>query len=173
MHNELNRVVKKPAYKEINCEKQTMDEQSEIWDQYFKARDNSIITDLFEGQLCSKLECMACHHKSLTFDNFMDLSISIPRKAVRYTGYIDINECIRGYTASEKMDACGYKCSKCKAVDNMEKDMTIFRFPKVLCIHLKRFYQSTMRREKLSTTVNIPQTLDMRPYAPYSSKYHF
>jgi ubiquitin C-terminal hydrolase len=101
----------------------------------------------------------------------MDLSISIPRKAVRYTGYIDINECLSSYTASEKMENCGYKCSKCKAVDNMEKDMTIFRFPKILVIHLKRFYQSTMRREKLSTTVNIPQTLDMRPYAPYSSKY--
>ena len=86
----------------------------------------------------------------------MDLSISIPRKAVRYTGYIDINECLRGYIASERMDACGYKCSNCKAVDNMEKDMTIFRFPKILVIHLKRFYQSTMRREKLSTTVNIP-----------------
>jgi hypothetical protein len=49
MHNELNRVVKKPSYKEIDCDKQTMDEQSEIWDKYFKARDNSIITDLFEG----------------------------------------------------------------------------------------------------------------------------
>ena len=86
----------------------------------------------------------------------MDLSISIPRKAVRYTGYIDINECLKNYMASEKMDNCGYKCSKCKGIDTMEKDMTIFRFPKILVIHLKRFYQSTMRREKLSTTVNIP-----------------
>jgi ubiquitin carboxyl-terminal hydrolase 2/21 len=24
----------------------------------------------------------------------MDLSISIPRKAVKFTGYVDINECI-------------------------------------------------------------------------------
>jgi len=52
----------------------------------------------------------------------------------------------------------------------MEKDITIFRFPKILVIHLKRFYNSTMRREKLSTTVNIPDTLDMKPYAPHSSK---
>ena len=52
----------------------------------------------------------------------------------------------------------------------MEKEMTVFRFPKILVIHLKRFYNSTMRREKLSTTVNIPTTLDMRQFAPYSSK---
>lgn len=68
------------------------------------------------------------------------------------------------------MEKCGYKCTNCKAVDNMEKEMTIFRFPKILVIHLKRFYNSTMRREKLSTTVNIPTNLDMRMYAPYSSK---
>ena len=70
------------------------------------------------------------------------------------------------------MERCGYKCSKCKGVDNMEKDMTIYRFPKILVIHLKRFYNSTMRREKLSTTIKIPAVLDMRPYAPYSGKFY-
>ena len=49
IHNELNRVVSKPPYKEIDCDKETIEKQSEIWAQYFKARDNSIITDLFEG----------------------------------------------------------------------------------------------------------------------------
>lgn len=99
----------------------------------------------------------------------MDLSVSIPRSAVRYTGYVNVLDCLNSYIAPESMERCGYKCSKCKAVDNMEKDITIFRFPKILVIHLKRFYNSTMRREKLSTTVNIPDTLDMRPYAPHSN----
>ena len=67
------------------------------------------------------------------------------------------------------MENCGYKCSKCKGVDNMEKDITIFRYPKILVVHLKRFYNSSMRREKLSTTIQIPTTLDMRPYGPYSN----
>ncbi len=53
----------------------------------------------------------------------------------------------------------------------MDKDFSIYRYPKVLVIHLKRFYNSTTRREKLSTTVNIPDVLDMSPYAPRSSKY--
>lgn len=55
----------------------------------------------------------------------------------------------------------------------MQKVMTIHRFPKVLVIHLKRFYNSTMRREKLSTTLNIPERLDMREYAAGSSKCRF
>lgn len=53
----------------------------------------------------------------------------------------------------------------------MTKDMSLFRFPRILVIHLKRFYNSTMRREKLSTTVQIPETLDMSPFGPQSSKY--
>ena len=170
MHNELNRVVQKPKYKEIDCDKLAIDEQSEQWSRNNQARDDSIITDLFEGQLCSRIQCQKCQHSSYTFDNFMDLSLSIPRKAVRYTGYVDIKECLEAFMAPESMEKCGYKCAKCKGLDDMEKEMTIFRFPKILVIHLKRFYNSTMRREKLSTTVNIPTSLDMRAYAPHSSK---
>lgn len=101
----------------------------------------------------------------------MDLSVSIPRKAVRITGYIDMDECLRNYIAPEKMEKCGYKCSQCKNEDNMEKEMTIFRFPKILVIHLKRFYNSSIRREKLSTTINIPTNLNMTPYATKSSNH--
>ena len=103
----------------------------------------------------------------------MDLSVQIPRKAVRYTGYIDVDECLKTFTATEKMENCGYKCSNCKGIDNMEKDISIFKFPRILVVHLKRFYNSSMRREKLSTTIQIPTTLDMRPYGPHSSKFTF
>ena len=101
----------------------------------------------------------------------MDLSVSIPRGAQRITGYVDVSECINAYTTVENMEKCGYKCSNCKSVDNMEKRFTIFRAPKIMVVHLKRFYNSTMRREKLSTTVKIPDSLDLTPFAtPESSK---
>lgn len=48
----------------------------------------------------------------------------------------------------------------------MSKDITVFRFPKILVVHLKRF----SRREKISTTVNIPTELDMSPFGPVSGK---
>jgi ubiquitin C-terminal hydrolase len=129
MHNELNRVANKPKYKEINCDHKSSSEQSRIWADYFKERDDSIITDIFEGQLCGTIQCKKCGFKSFSFDNFMDLSVSIPRQAYRITGYIDLKKCIETYTKKELMDPCGYKCQNCKAVDCMEKDMTIYRFP--------------------------------------------
>ncbi len=57
---------------------------------------------------------------------------------------------------------CGYKCEACKKSVNVEKDLTIYRFPKILVIHLKRFYHSAMRKEKLNSNVKFPEQLDMR-----------
>jgi len=98
MHNELNRISKKPKYQCIDCDKETPDIQSEIWAQYFKS-DDSIITDLFEGQLCSSINCRKCGHMSLTFDNFMDLSVSIPKS--RGFGSVGVDDLMKGFVKPE------------------------------------------------------------------------
>ena len=51
----------------------------------------------------------------------MDLSVSIPRRGVKITGYIDLSECLRSFISPEKIDECGFKCKKCKKVDNFNK----------------------------------------------------
>lgn len=54
---------------------------------------------------------MKCKHASYAFDNYMDLSVSIPRKGVRITGYITLEECLKNFIQPERMEECGYKCS--------------------------------------------------------------
>jgi len=49
IHDELNRVKSKPQYKELKFDKLSIDKQSEEWYKYYKARDDSIMTDLFGG----------------------------------------------------------------------------------------------------------------------------
>lgn len=49
MHDELNRVTSKPAYRELNFSNMPVEQQSEEFYRYYKARDDSIMTDLFEG----------------------------------------------------------------------------------------------------------------------------
>lgn len=49
MHDELNRVSKKPKYLELTFNKLSVAEQSEKWTQNYRERDDSIMTDLFEG----------------------------------------------------------------------------------------------------------------------------
>jgi len=42
----------------------------------------------------------------------------------------------------------------------MKKDMTVYRLPKVLVLHLKRFSKSG----KIKSKVSLPLQLDMIPY---------
>lgn len=66
----------------------------------------------------SKIECKACKHKSLAFDNFNEISLSFPRKSYRIMGYIDLKDCLENFVKDEKMEECGYKCENCKKLDN-------------------------------------------------------
>ena len=60
MHDELNRVTTKPAYRELDFQNVPIEQQSEEWSRYYKARDDSIMTDLFEGQLINRTQCLGC-----------------------------------------------------------------------------------------------------------------
>lgn len=54
---------------------------SEVADEAWKhhlERDHSIITDLFYGQLKSKVTCQTCGHDSVRFDAFNLLSLPLP-----------------------------------------------------------------------------------------------
>jgi len=120
----------------------------------------------------NKIECRKCGYKSLAFDNFMDLSVSIPRSNSRIIGAVSVEDCLKNFVKEEEMNS-GYKCSKCKSSTSLMKGMSIYRLPKILCLHMKRFYTSSIRREKLNTTVNMNEILDMKPFAPYSSKFMY
>lgn len=52
------------------------------WQDYVRKND-SIITDIFAGQLQSTVECLFCNHKSYTFDPFLDLSVPVPSASKR------------------------------------------------------------------------------------------
>lgn len=170
MHDELNRVARKPGYKELNFQNVPLNRQSEEWAEYFKARDDSIITDLFGGQFVNKTECLSCGFKDWAFDTFLDLSVEFDRKGVRITGMTSVQDCLNRFFAPEEMRDTGFKCDGCKMKVNIEKQMTIYRFPKILVIHLKRFYHTAMRREKINTLVNFPKQINMKEYGPHSGK---
>ena len=59
----------------------------------------------------NRTQCLSCGHCSLAFDNFMDLSVEIPKKAVKFTGQISIDNCLEKFIEVEKMIGTGYKLS--------------------------------------------------------------
>lgn len=84
LHEDLNRVKKKP-YIELKDADGRPDEvvSKESWDNYLK-RNNSVIVDYFHGLLKSHVTCPQCECVSTTFDPFCYLSLPLPPKKNSY-----------------------------------------------------------------------------------------
>ncbi|KAF5179141.1 Ubiquitin carboxyl-terminal hydrolase [Thalictrum thalictroides] len=83
LHEDLNRVKFKP-YIEIKDANGRPDEEvaDECWEIH-KARNNSVIVDVCQGQYKSTLVCPVCSKVSVTFDPFMYLSLPLPSTETR------------------------------------------------------------------------------------------
>lgn len=81
LHEDLNRIQKKPAYYEIKDRDGAKDRDvsDEYW-KFYMERNSSALSDLFCGQLRSEIHCNTCNHRSLCFDVFWDLSVPVPKK---------------------------------------------------------------------------------------------
>eukprot|EP00795_Rhopilema_esculentum_P015115 gene15115-6296_t len=78
LHEDLNRVHDKP-YIELKDSAGRPDKEvaQEAWENHRK-RNQSIIVDLFQGQLKSQVRCLACGNSSVRFDPYTFLSLPIP-----------------------------------------------------------------------------------------------
>lgn len=84
MHEDLNRVTEKP-YSELKDSDGRADSvvAHEAWTQH-NARNQSIVIDLFYGQLKSKVSCLGCGRDSVRFDPFSLLSLPLPVENFTY-----------------------------------------------------------------------------------------
>jgi ubiquitin carboxyl-terminal hydrolase 2/21 len=162
LHEDLNRVRQQPAYEELkDIDGELVVAQSERWWSHFCARNDSFIFDLFGGQLRSTLSCSKCKSVSIAFDPFMDLSLPIPkpksslfRSAKNVTS---LEDCLDEFFASETLDHQEKVfCKKCGKHTVMQKRLSLFRFPKVLVLHVKRFATHAVSVSKITTEVTFP-----------------
>ena len=88
LHEDLNRIMKKP-YVELGSHVGKTDAQfaEESWQDH-KKRNDSIIVDIFHGLLKSTLNCLVCNEISIKFDPFCYLSVPLPSKKERLVEFI-------------------------------------------------------------------------------------
>lgn len=84
LHEDLNRVLKKPYIEKPELPEGKFENKEEVckladdcWIAH-KRRNDSVIIDLFVGQYKSTLICPECQHISLTFDPYNDLTLPLP-----------------------------------------------------------------------------------------------
>lgn len=84
LHEDLNRVTEKP-YSELKDSDGRADSvvAAEAWAQHH-ARNQSVVIDLFYGQLKSKVSCLGCGRDSVRFDPFSLLSLPLPVENYTY-----------------------------------------------------------------------------------------
>ena len=75
LHEDLNRVAKKPNLEHPNGEGQPDAELAEIWWSNHLRREDSVVVELFAGQFKSSVVCRYCSYKSARFEPFMFLQV--------------------------------------------------------------------------------------------------
>eukprot|EP00730_Choanoeca_flexa_P019041 TRINITY_DN9286_c0_g1_i2.p1 TRINITY_DN9286_c0_g1~~TRINITY_DN9286_c0_g1_i2.p1 ORF type:complete len:1088 (+),score=261.20 TRINITY_DN9286_c0_g1_i2:62-3325(+) len=161
LHEDLNRVRKKPVMKELDLDGVPDPLAAEKSWQEYMSRHNSIVTDLFQGQYRSSIRCSTCNYESVNFSPFMFLTV--PLAAGRTT---TLRACLKELSRTETVSGNDtWKCPRCKCHRKAVKSLGIWRLPKVLIIHLKRFTYDGPFRDKLQTQVDFPiRQLNMREH---------
>lgn len=185
LHEDLNRVLKKPYVEDLEYDGVCMSKESDAklctdtdtvnsvaapkaprlmceeacaklaWIGHLQ-RDQSVIVDLFQGQLRSELTCMHCGNKSIKFEPFANLELPLqssndcdtdsncnknsnnkgPKKYVA----TDINQVLRDYSKQEVLTGDHqWRCPKCKELRDATKQLTLFNLPNILILTFKRF----------------------------------
>ena len=156
LHEDLNRVKKKPYIEdEDNDENVDIFELADrSWANYL-LRNRSIIVDMAQGQLRSTLTCLKCGHISVKFDPYMHLSIPVNKNSKNKCSLLD---CINEFSKPELLSGDSqWRCPKCKEFRNATKTMSVWSYPPILIIHLKRFHVGNQgSRRKIDTLVEFP-----------------
>ncbi len=115
IHDDLNRIVDKP-YIAINEDGEN--DPNVCWERY-KKRDDSIIVDLFQGQLKNKLKCDVCGHVNSNYDTFMMLPLPIPQETKKLSVvYINKDNVISNFDIT--FDELTIEKIKCSTLDQFK-----------------------------------------------------
>lgn len=196
LHDELNRIVVKPPYVEIVDQPTDSDAtKADRWWSNYTARNDSIVSECFAGQLQSSLVCLTCKKASEAFDPFMDLSLPIPKsKGSSASGgggggglssafsrmsmfsssssgsssavsRCTLMDCFQEFLTEEILRGNEQVyCRACKTHRDQSKKLRVYRWPRILVVHLKRFSygMSSYSRSKINTDVDFPFEMDCR-----------
>uniref|UniRef100_A0A0C9QKT9 ubiquitinyl hydrolase 1 n=1 Tax=Fopius arisanus TaxID=64838 RepID=A0A0C9QKT9_9HYME len=118
------------------------------WEKALKGQ-YSVISRLFMGQLRSTICCTTCSGKSITYETFTSLSISLP-EANRCT----LDDCIRHFVSGQRIS--GWNCPHCKTAREATKKFDFVKLAPIMVIHLNRFAGTEVGLEKKNTSVVFP-----------------
>jgi ubiquitin carboxyl-terminal hydrolase 3 len=148
----------------------------------FQAREYSPLKNLFDGLCESNNRCMCCGNKSVRYEPFVTLALSVPIKNSQdMTKTFSIYDCLDHMIKEEQLDDENkMNCEMCGLNNRAHSQSLLWKTPKILVLHIKRFLVNSygIPSQKITNDVEYPITnLDLEKYfdstSPYknSSKY--
>ena len=156
MNSELNEVLHPAPYKELNTLNKSKIECDKEFDEVFRKRENSLIMDVFYGQLINIFKC-DCNFETYSFEKILDLPLLLKERRAS----IDISDLLKDYFEEERIKF-ETKCENCKKKEWHTKKIKISQPPNILILSLQR--QNPRTGTKNTSYVNFSDELNLSDY---------
>jgi ubiquitin C-terminal hydrolase len=153
---EMNRVSVKPKYKELETKNKSKIQTNLEYDKYCKQREDSIVTDIFYGQIINIFICLECKYQSYSFEKFLDLPILLDSDSSKLR--LEIPDLLNEFFTTERIK-WDTPCEECKKKTYHEKIQKISKLPEILIISLQRY--NPRSRRKNTSAIDMSQVLNM------------
>lgn len=111
------------------------------------------MTDAFYGQILNKTACKKCQKRKLSFDTFSSLSLCFNESRQGQEYYLE--DMLQHFLEEEDIKGKVY-CKKCDKEKNQITKSCLWRLPKILVIHFKRFKIEDDEFVKIQNHVSFP-----------------
>jgi ubiquitin C-terminal hydrolase len=135
----------------------------------FQAREYSPLKNLFDGLIQNNRKCMCCNTNSIAFEPFLTLPVSVPIKDKSdMIKNFNIYDCINHFVSEEQLDADNkLNCEMCGLRNRGHSKTLLWKTPKILVLHIKRFLVNAfgIPTQKITNNVTYPiKDLDLSEY---------
>eukprot|EP01103_Thecamoeba_quadrilineata_P004151 TRINITY_DN1387_c0_g1_i4.p1 TRINITY_DN1387_c0_g1~~TRINITY_DN1387_c0_g1_i4.p1 ORF type:complete len:787 (+),score=121.77 TRINITY_DN1387_c0_g1_i4:945-3305(+) len=122
------------------------------------ARNTTIAID-WEWNVCSTQKVIEASVEVVIHPSLIkSFSRMVPSDEFRRANHVSLFDCINLFTSNEKLSTSNpWYCPCCKEMRRANKKMDVWKLPKILIVHLKRF-RFTRHPEKVTTFVEYPLT---------------
>jgi len=106
----------------------------------FQSREYSPLKNLFDGLIETKRKCICCSSQVIRFEPFVTLPLSVPIKNGNMHTQYDIYDCLDHLTTEEQLDVDNkMNCDMCGLKNRGHSKNLLWKTPKILVLHIKRF----------------------------------
>ncbi len=140
------------------------------------SEETSLVSDIFHGQIRSRVICDECKEPLYTYDSISFLALPISNaghegnrrnhsgKMMKLS--VSLDNCFGELLKPEMLGENGqWFCEKCNRLTDAEKKLDLWTLPRVLIIQLKRFTYDLSNNSKIETFVDYPlQSLDLSSF---------